>query len=270
MSTSQPTPDPAPRPDGTPSIPWEDRPPGSTDVLWRSSRNPIIGRHHLPRSNSIFNSAVVPFRDGYAGVFRVDDTTREMNLHVGRSADGVNWTIVEETIAFEPADGRIPEITGPVRARLRPARDLARGSLLRHVVQRLPRTHDRRGVHARLRDVPPAGERVPAVQPQRRPVPAPDRRQVRDAQPPQRQRAHPVRGHLLLGEPGPGPLGPASPRHGAHPVDRGSPPRSARGRSPIETPEGWLLDLPRRPDVVQRVRLLDGAPRCSISTSPGR
>ena len=112
MTTSQPTPDPAPKPDRTPSMPWEDRPPGSTDVLWRSSRNPIIGRHHLPRSNSIFNSAVVPFRDGYAGVFRVDDTTREMNLHVGRSADGVSWTIAEETIAFEPADGRIPEISG--------------------------------------------------------------------------------------------------------------------------------------------------------------
>ena len=111
MTTSQPTSDPAPTPDRTPSIPWEDRPPGSMDVLWRSSRNPIIGRHHLPRSNSIFNSAVVPFRDGYAGVFRVDDTTREMNLHVGRSADGVSWTIAEETIAFEPADGRIPEIS---------------------------------------------------------------------------------------------------------------------------------------------------------------
>ena len=112
MTTSQPTPDPAPRLDRTPLIPWEDRPAGSTDVLWRSSRNPIIGRHHLPRSNSIFNSAVVPFRDGYAGVFRVDDTTREMNLHVGRSADGVSWTIAEETIAFLPADGRISEIQG--------------------------------------------------------------------------------------------------------------------------------------------------------------
>ncbi len=93
MTTRQPTPDPAPLPDVTPSIPWEDRPAGSTGVIWRSSRNPIIGRDHLPRSNSIFNSAVVPFRDGFAGVFRVDDTTRTMNVHVGRSPDGVAWRI---------------------------------------------------------------------------------------------------------------------------------------------------------------------------------
>ena len=74
-------------------VPWEERPVGSTDVLWRSSRNPIVPRDLLPRSNSIFNSAVVPFRDAYAGVFRVDDRRRTMNLHAGRSADGVAWAI---------------------------------------------------------------------------------------------------------------------------------------------------------------------------------
>ena len=57
-------------------IPWEERPPGTDGVLWRSSRNPIVTREGVPRANSIFNSAVVPFRDGYAGVFRVDDTCR--------------------------------------------------------------------------------------------------------------------------------------------------------------------------------------------------
>ena len=73
------------------SLPWEDRPAGSGEVLWRSSRNPIVTRDAVPRANSIFNSAVVPFREGYAGVFRVDDTTRVMNLHAGRSADGLVW-----------------------------------------------------------------------------------------------------------------------------------------------------------------------------------
>ena len=42
-------------------IPWEDRPVGCTDVMWRYSQNPVIGRYHIPSSNSIFNSAVVPF-----------------------------------------------------------------------------------------------------------------------------------------------------------------------------------------------------------------
>ena len=54
----------------------------------RSSRATTI-----PRANSIFNSAVVPYGDGFAGVFRVDDTRRVMNLHAGRSADGVDWAI---------------------------------------------------------------------------------------------------------------------------------------------------------------------------------
>jgi beta-1,4-mannooligosaccharide/beta-1,4-mannosyl-N-acetylglucosamine phosphorylase len=112
MTTPRPTADPAPPSDAAPPIPWEDRPAGSTGVIWRSSRNPIIARDHLPRSNSIFNSAVVPFRDGYAGVFRVDDTTRAMNVHVGRSPDGVAWRISPQPIEFEPADDRIPEIQG--------------------------------------------------------------------------------------------------------------------------------------------------------------
>ena len=97
-------------PEALPAIPWEDRPSHTAGVLWRSSRNPIIRRDHLPRSNSIFNSAVVPFRDGYAGVFRVDDTTRVMNVHAGRSDDGVNWEIDPEPIVFRAADDRVAEI----------------------------------------------------------------------------------------------------------------------------------------------------------------
>jgi beta-1,4-mannooligosaccharide/beta-1,4-mannosyl-N-acetylglucosamine phosphorylase len=94
----------------TPAIPWEDRPAGSAGVLWRSSRNPIIPRDLLPRSNSIFNSAVVPFRTAFAGVFRVDDRSRAMNVHVGRSDDGIAWRIEPEPIVFRPADDRVPEI----------------------------------------------------------------------------------------------------------------------------------------------------------------
>ena len=93
-----------------PNIPWEDRPADSSAVLWRSSRNPIILRDQIARSNSIFNSAVVPFGGGFAGVFRVDDTTRQMNLHTGRSSDGVNWTIKPETIEWAATDPRIGEI----------------------------------------------------------------------------------------------------------------------------------------------------------------
>ena len=91
-------------------IPWEDRPPGSAATLWRSSLNPIIARDHLRRSNSIFNSAVVPFAGGFAGVFRVDDTSRTMNIHAGRSSNGIDWEIDEQPIAFTTADSRVAEI----------------------------------------------------------------------------------------------------------------------------------------------------------------
>jgi beta-1,4-mannooligosaccharide/beta-1,4-mannosyl-N-acetylglucosamine phosphorylase len=53
-----------------PHIPWENRPAGCSDVVWRYSRNPIIPRNPIPKGNSTFNSAVVPFKDGFAGVFQ--------------------------------------------------------------------------------------------------------------------------------------------------------------------------------------------------------
>ena len=100
------------RPVTAPSLPWEARPSDARGVLWRSSRNPVIPRDLLPRSNSIFNSAVVPVDGGFAGVFRVDDTSREMNLHTGRSLDGIDWLIDPEPIAFVPIDDRVAEIQG--------------------------------------------------------------------------------------------------------------------------------------------------------------
>ena len=83
-----------------PGMPWEERPAGCQDVLWRYSKNPVIPRDLLPDSNSIFNSAVVPFKGGFAGVFRCDDKNRRMTLHVGFSADGIKWDIRPETIKF--------------------------------------------------------------------------------------------------------------------------------------------------------------------------
>ena len=83
-----------------PHIPWEEPPAGCESVVWRCSHNPIIRPDSLPCANSIFNSAVVPFGDGFAGVFRVDDTQRRMQIHSGRSADGINWDIAPKPITF--------------------------------------------------------------------------------------------------------------------------------------------------------------------------
>jgi beta-1,4-mannooligosaccharide/beta-1,4-mannosyl-N-acetylglucosamine phosphorylase len=91
-----------------PNIPWEERPRGCEDVVWRYSKNPIIRRDLIPSSNSIFNPAVVPYRDEFRGVFRCDDKRRAMQLHVGRSKDGFNWEIEKEPIRFQPAEGIEP------------------------------------------------------------------------------------------------------------------------------------------------------------------
>src|SRR5512134_2065197 len=90
-----------------PNLPWEDRPAGCSDVVWRYSHNPIIPRNAIPSSNSIFNSAVVPFDGRFAGVFRCDDKRRLMNIHAGFSADAIHWSIAPDPIAWKCDD---PEI----------------------------------------------------------------------------------------------------------------------------------------------------------------
>jgi beta-1,4-mannooligosaccharide/beta-1,4-mannosyl-N-acetylglucosamine phosphorylase len=83
-----------------PTIPWEERPAHSSDVVWRYTANPIIPRDAIPNSNSIFNSAVVPFNGTFAGVFRCDDKRRVMDIHRGFSHDGLHWNIDPDTLTF--------------------------------------------------------------------------------------------------------------------------------------------------------------------------
>ena len=89
------------------NIPWEDKPANCNDVIWRYSQNPIIKRDTIPSSNSVFNSAVVPFEDKFAGVFRCDSKTRRQQLHVGFSDNAIDWNLDNERIVF---NGEDPEI----------------------------------------------------------------------------------------------------------------------------------------------------------------
>ncbi|MEJ2571813.1 MAG: glycoside hydrolase family 130 protein [Anaerolineales bacterium] len=93
------------------NIPWEARPAGCSDVIWRYSKNPIIPRDLIPSSNSIFNSAVVPYEDRFAGVFRVDNKKREMNLYRGFSDDGLDWKLDHDPIAWEFTDSELSEFS---------------------------------------------------------------------------------------------------------------------------------------------------------------
>lgn len=90
-----------------PNMPWQDKPKDCTLPVWRYTDNPVIKGDANKRSNSIFNSAVVPYEGKYAGVFRCDSKSISMDIFAGFSDDGVNWKINEAPIQFEGADKEI-------------------------------------------------------------------------------------------------------------------------------------------------------------------
>ena len=92
-----------------PDMPWEDRPAGSKEVMWRYTQNLIIGRHALT-SNSIFNEGC-PLKKGkynYAGVFRRVTTPTAACASTPLSVDGIKWDIARR-ISTVGADPEIAE-----------------------------------------------------------------------------------------------------------------------------------------------------------------
>jgi len=77
-------------------------------VFKRYAGNPIITAKAVPRANSIHNSAIVRFGKGYAGLFRVDEHDLHFTLHVGRSPDGIRWTIDPQRVKMKSGD---PDVT---------------------------------------------------------------------------------------------------------------------------------------------------------------
>lgn len=93
------------------NIPWQDKPEGYRYPVWRYTENPIITRDDLFMANSIFNSAVVPFKNGFAGVFRADYMSRDQRLVTGFSKDAIHWEL-EEKVIFDGYDPRLCLIDG--------------------------------------------------------------------------------------------------------------------------------------------------------------
>ncbi len=224
-------------------IPWEDRPAGESGLLWRSTRNPIIARDQLPRSNSIFNSAVVPFEDGV----RRRLPGRRHGAHDERPRGSQprtasRWEIDHDPIALRRRRRpRVPEI----QERFEHAYD-----------PRVTWLEDRfyvtwcNGYHGPTIGVAytttsrRSHQLDNAFLPFNRNGVLFPRRiggRLRDAQPAERQRPHAVRRHLLLGEPRPRPLGPPPPRDGAAAPGPGTSTKVGAGPTPIETDEGWLV-----------------------------
>lgn len=91
-------------------LPWEARPEGCEDVVWRYSGNPIIPRNPIPCAQGVYNSAAVPFGNGFAGVMRVEHKDSMPRLHAAHSLDGIHWNIEEQKIHLRGGD---PDIARP-------------------------------------------------------------------------------------------------------------------------------------------------------------
>ena len=83
-----------------PNIPWQEKPKGFEGPVWRYSENPIIDRNPLPGVARIFNSAVVPYKGEFIGVFRAEQIDGVPHLYLGYSKDGIHWTYEKERIPF--------------------------------------------------------------------------------------------------------------------------------------------------------------------------
>jgi len=88
-----------------PNMPWQERPRNCTDVVWRYDQNPVVDRNPIPEAGRIFNSAVVPWKGEFIGVFRADHRRGTPDLHLGYSRDAIQWEIEEPVISFTNEDG---------------------------------------------------------------------------------------------------------------------------------------------------------------------
>jgi len=89
-----------------PNLPWEDRPAGSTEIIWRYSKNPVIGWNPTPSTARVYNSAVLPYNGEFVGVFRADHRNGRANIHFGRSKDGKVFQIDDHVIPWQDENGK--------------------------------------------------------------------------------------------------------------------------------------------------------------------
>ena len=91
--------------DAVKNMPWQEKPEGFEGDVWRHNNNPIIDWNPTKKSARIFNSAVLPYEDGFIGVFRADHKNGRPQLHLGRSTDALNWDIEDEEIHWVDEQG---------------------------------------------------------------------------------------------------------------------------------------------------------------------
>lgn len=87
------------------NIPWEEKPLGCPDVMWRFSGNPIIGWNPIPKAARVYNSAIAPFGKTFAGVFRADQKNGRATLFSGKSTDGIKIDLDPDPIQWVDENG---------------------------------------------------------------------------------------------------------------------------------------------------------------------
>lgn len=88
------------------SMPWQDKPEGYVGVVWRHEGNPIIGWNPTPKTARVYNSSVVPYEDGFIGIFRADHKNGRAHIHLGRSKDGLKWDVENDEIQWVDESGK--------------------------------------------------------------------------------------------------------------------------------------------------------------------
>ena len=87
------------------NIPWQEKE-NPSDIIWRHKENPIMGWNVTEHSARIYNSAVIPYGDGFKGIFRADHKDGIPQLHIGESKDGVHWNISDDSIHWVDENGQ--------------------------------------------------------------------------------------------------------------------------------------------------------------------
>ena len=90
-----------------PGIPWQERPANlkTESPVWRYSGNPVMGRNPTPEIARIFNSAVMPWEDGFIAVLRGEQVNGLPYVYLGHSKDGIHWEVEREKVPFTDEDG---------------------------------------------------------------------------------------------------------------------------------------------------------------------
>ncbi len=88
-----------------PNIPWEEKPIDCNEVVWRFSGNPIIDWNPIPKAARVYNSAIVPFNNKFAGVFRADQKNGRATLFAGASDDGISINLDADPIQWVNENG---------------------------------------------------------------------------------------------------------------------------------------------------------------------